>query len=284
MVEVLLPHHLHHQVALDCIAAGKHVSVQKPMSMNLKEADDMIAAAAKAGVYLKVFENFLFMPQIQRAKELVEAGEIGEPITVRMKTIAGTSPDAWKVPVEAYAWRSDRALSGFGPWIGDDGHHMYSLAWYFMGMAEEVHAFAGETRSPSGGVSDVPCVVSWKHADNRYGSWEAVRAPELVMNTDYYAADDRLEITGTKGVIWVMRGHGKMFDGPPVILYRDRQVQTFSDIPSGWEQSFMRSTRQFIEALNHGEPPLLTGEQGRDIIRWILSAEESAVTGKNVKV
>jgi len=63
------------------------------------------------------------------------------------------------------------------------------------------------------------------------------------MDTNHYAQDDRIEITGTKGVIWITRGHGKMLDVPPVILYRDRQTRAFSDMPVGWEHSFINSTR-----------------------------------------
>src|SRR5215470_20286006 len=49
LVEVLLPHHLHHPATLAALAAGKHVSVQKPMALNLVQADEMIAAARRAG-------------------------------------------------------------------------------------------------------------------------------------------------------------------------------------------------------------------------------------------
>lgn len=62
VVEVLLPHHLHHDVTIAAAEAGKHVSVQKPMAMNLAEADEMISAAKKASVKFKVYENFVFYP------------------------------------------------------------------------------------------------------------------------------------------------------------------------------------------------------------------------------
>jgi predicted dehydrogenase len=284
LVEILLPHYLHHRATLDAAAAGKHISLQKPMAITLAEADEMIAATRQAGVMFKIFENFVFFPPMQRAKTLIEAGEIGEPITIRIKTTAGTSPDVWEVPASSWAWHHDRKLCGGGAWLTDDGHHMYALAWYFMGLAEEVHSWVGATETALGHVVDVPAIVSWKFPGNRFGSWEAVSAPKLVLNTDYYSADDRLEITGTKGIIWVTRGHGKMLDVPPVILFRDRQIRGFSDMPVGWEQSFILSTRHFIEAYFKGEPPCLTGEQGRDILRWCLAAEESARTGQRARL
>lgn len=284
LVEILLPHHLHYQATLDAAAAGKHISVQKPMALSIAQADEMIAAAKKAGVILKVFENFIFYPPVQRMKALIDAGEIGEPLTIRIKSNSGTSPTMWQIPRYAEEWRFDPARNGGGPLVFDDGHHKFALAWHFMGLAEEVHAWIGATEREPGFVLDAPAIVSWKFPNNRYGSLEVVYSPEMVLDTQHYAQDDRIEITGTKGVIWCTRGHGKMMDVPPVVMYRDRQTFTYSDIPVGWEHSFINSTRHFIDAYFKGEPPSLTGEQGRDLLRFTLSAQESARLGQAIRV
>ena len=284
LVEILLPHHLHYQATMDAAAAGKHISLQKPMALSLAEADEMIAAAQKAGVIFKVFENFIFYPPVVRAKALIEAGEIGDPLTIRIKSNAATSPDQWDVPLAAWAWRFAPEHCGGGPLVFDDGHHKFSLAWFFMGLAEEVHAWIGATEIAPGIVLDAPAIVSWKFPGNRYGSLEVVHSPELVLDTKHYAQDDRIEITGTKGVIWVTRGHGKMLDVPPVVLYRDRRTRTFSDMPVGWEYSFIHSTRHFINAYFEGKPPSLTAQEGREILRFALAAQESARTGQSVRL
>jgi predicted dehydrogenase len=288
LVEILTPHHLHRQHTLDAAAAGKHISLQKPMALSLAEADEMIAATRSAGVILKVFENFIFYPPVMRAKELIEAGEIGWPLTIRIKSNAANSPDAWAVSNDSWAWRFDPGSCGGGPLVFDDGHHKFSLAWYFMdGIAEEVHAWIGQlplSWGNSPGFLDSPAIVSFKFPYNRVGSLEVVYSPEMVVDTRHYAQDDRIEITGTKGVIWVTRGHGKMLDVPPVVMYKDRKTYTFSDMPSGWEHSFINSTRHFIDAYFKGEPPSLTGEQGREILRFALAAQESAHTGQSVKL
>jgi predicted dehydrogenase len=245
----------------------------------------MIAAAKKAGVIFKVFENFIFYPPVQRAKALIDAGEIGDPLTIRIKSNSCTSPTQWEVPGAAWAWRFAPEQCGGGPLVFDDGHHKFSLAWFFMGgIAEEVHAWIGATELAPGYVLDAPAIVSWKFSRNRYGSLEVVQSPEMVIDTQHYAQDDRIEITGTKGVIWVTRGHGKMMDIPPVIMYRDQRVYGFSDMPVGWEHSFINSTRHFIDAYFKGEPPSLTAEQGRDILRLALAAQESARTGQSIRL
>jgi predicted dehydrogenase len=284
LVEILLPHHLHHQATLDAAAAGKHISLQKPMALSVAEADAMIAAAKDAGVIFKVFENFIFYPPVQRAKALIEAGEIGDPLTIRIKSNSGTSPTMWDVPLAAWTWRFAPDQCGGGPLVFDDGHHKFSLAWYFMGLAEEVHAWIGATEIAPDFVLDAPAIVSWKFPNNRYGSLEVVNSPELVLDTSHYAQDDRIEITGTKGVIWVTRGHGKMMDVPAVVLYRDRQVYTYSDMPVGWEHSFINSTRHFIDAYFAGDPPSLTAWEGREILRFALAAQESARIGQAVRL
>lgn len=284
LVEILLPHHLHYQTTLDAATAGKHISLQKPMALTIAEADEMIAAAKKAGVIFKVFENFIFYPPVQRAKALIEAGEIGDLLTIRIKSNSGTSPNTWEVPSTAWAWRFNPEQAGGGPLVFDDGHHKFALGWFFMGLAEEVHAWIGATEIQPGFILDSPAIVSWKFPGNRYGSLEVVNSPELVLDTNHYAQDDRVEITGTKGVIWVTRGHGKMLDVPPVVLYRNRQTYAFSDMPVGWEHSFINSTRHFIEAYFKGEPPSLTAEEGREILQFALAAQESARTGRAVKL
>ncbi len=284
LVEILLPHHLHFQVTLDAAAAGKHISVQKPMALNLAQADEMAAAAREADVLLKVYENFIFYPPVQRAKALIDNGEIGDLLTIRIKSNSGVSPTEWQVPASARAWRLNPEECGGGPLVFDDGHHKFALGWHFMGMAEEVHAWIGRTEIAPGDFLDAPAIVSWKFSNNRYGSLEAVYSPELQLDTRHYAQDDRIEITGSKGVIWVTRGHGKMMDAPPVLMYKDRQTRGFSDMPVGWERSFINSTKHFIDAYFAGEPPSLTGEEGRDVLQFALAAQESARIGKAVKL
>jgi predicted dehydrogenase len=85
--------------------AGKHVSVQKPMALSAAEADEMIAAANKAGVTMRVYETFVYYAPAMRAKDMIEAGEIGEVQAVRMHVNTGTSDTAWKVPLSAQLWR-----------------------------------------------------------------------------------------------------------------------------------------------------------------------------------
>ena len=109
LVDILLPHHLHGEAALAAIAAGKAVSLQKPMTLDLDEADQLVDAAAAAKTPFRVFENFLFYPPIVKARTLVDDGAIGTPLTIRLKSNSGNRQLAWKVPDAAQAWRAGNA-------------------------------------------------------------------------------------------------------------------------------------------------------------------------------
>jgi predicted dehydrogenase len=91
LIEILTPHPLHEAMTMASLAAGSHVSVQKPTAMTLPECDRMIEAAAASGRRLKVFESFVFYPPLVRARELVLEGAIGRPLHFRMKVVMPTA-------------------------------------------------------------------------------------------------------------------------------------------------------------------------------------------------
>ncbi len=285
LVEILLPHHLHLEVGLAAVAAGKAVSLQKPLALNLADADRLIAAADRAGVPFRVFENFIFYPPVVKAKELVDAGAIGEPLTIRIKSNPGSRRFAWEVPAAAQAWRQDRAQAGGGPLAFDDGHHKFALAWHFMGPAEEVHAWIGRTVAEDGFVFDAPALISFRFPRQRCGNLEIVYSPDLEVLTEHYAQDDRVEITGTEGVLLINRGHGQLGRGVvPLQLYRAGAWTDYRDLETGWERSFVHATRHGIEALRRGAQARLAGREAREILRFALAAQQAAATGAAVRV
>ena len=285
-VDILLPHHLHAEAALAAMDSGKHVSLQKVMTPTLAEADRLVERSRTASGVFRVFENFIFFPPVMKAKALVDAGAIGTPVSLRIKSNPGRSATAWPVPAYADAWRQDRKSNGGGPLAFDDGHHKFALGWHFMGQAEEVHAWIGTTPRREGGTIDAPGIISWKFPGNRYGNLELAYSPDLDIVTIHYPQDDRLEITGTAGVITISRGHGRIVEGPALTLHAGGREEAFSfpDAELGWEASFVHSTRHWIEALRAGTPPRLTAEEGRAVLAFTLAAEFSAELGRAVRV
>ena len=282
LVEILLPHDLHLNAALAAINAGKAVSLQKPMCPSIEEADELVEAASVSDRPFKVFENFVFYPPVQKAKRLIEDGAIGEPLSIRIKSNPGTSRTEWKIPKGANEWRQAKNRSGGGPLVFDDGHHKFALAWHFMGNPESVHSFIGSTVRRDGFEFDAQSIISFKFPNNRIGNLEIVYSPELEIDTRHYAQDDRVEITGSKGVIWINGGHGRLGEAPPVVLHCDGQRTEFRDVATGWEQSFVLSTRHYIEVLKKGGRPVLTADEARQVLRFALAAEQSARDGMAV--
>ena len=281
LVEIIVPHHLHFEVASCAIAADLHVSLQKPLALNLHDADRLIAAASASPKVVRLYENFLFYPPILKAVELVDAGLIGEPLAIRLKSNGGYSPSAWAIPQSARQWRHDPASCGGGPLLFDDGHHKFALAWLFMGQPVELHSWIGSTEV-GGRELDAPSLVSMRFDSGAVGSLEVVHSADLlIQQTEHYAQDDRLEITGTRGVIWVNRGHGQIGDPPAVASYANGEVKTY-DCPTGWEQSFIGATRSLLDTLRDAAAPILGFAEGRDVLAAALGAQRAAQLGHPV--
>nr|MDO8098182.1 Gfo/Idh/MocA family oxidoreductase [Candidatus Njordarchaeota archaeon] len=284
VVEILLPHYLHCEVAVATAEAGKHVSVQKPMAMNIKEADAMVSAARKAGVKFKVFENYVFYPPHVKAKELMDKKEIGTPSVVVMR-LGNCGIGGWNIPGEVWAWRFNPKLCGGGPVVFDHGYHAYSLATYLLGDVDEVFAWINCT-DVAGLKLDAPALVQWKYkTKGAYGTWITTWSPGCYVSSRFYGDDERLEITGEKGYIFVTRCTGQLLDQPPLILYKaDGKAINYHNIECEWDASFRDSGRHFINCIIEDKQPLLSGEQGKKVLRMGLAALESARMGKPVKV
>ena len=282
LVEILLPHSLHFRTTLKAINAGKNVSSQKPISLSLSEADYLVAAAKASNRQFRVFENFIFHPPVIKAKQLIAEGAIGTPLSIRIKSNLGWSTTAWDIPSGTTAWRQNTTQSGGGPLVFDDGHHKFALAWHFMGNPSEVHAFIGRTEGQGGEILDAQSIVSFRFPGNRIGNLEVVYSPDLEIMTQHYAQDDRVEVTGTKGVLWINCGHGRLGDQPPLVCYHDAKLSTFHDLATNWEESFVLSTRHFLNVLTSGGVPVLAASDARKVLQFALAAQQSAATSQVV--
>ena len=284
-VEVITPHDLHAEMCIAALQAGKHVSVQKPMAMNLTEADAVIGAATRSDTLFRVIENFRYYPPYNKAKEIIDSGEIGEPLSIRMKTISGNARYGWEIPPAAREWRLDPARSGDGPIVFDHGHHIWSLAMYLIGEVERVFAFIGRTELRPGHFLDSPAMVTWKYANlDKYGSWEAVNSEDLMVPSKYAPIDVWLEITGSRGLLWVNHCQARTLDRPPLEMYRDGVMTGFSNIDSDYATSFVKGVDDFVDAVLAGREPELTGREAREVLRLSLAIQLSAKERREVQL
>jgi predicted dehydrogenase len=289
LVELLVPHYLHAGMTLAACEAGKHVSVQKPMALTAAEAGRMVDASEKAGVVLRVYENFRFYPPHVRAKEMIDAGEIGEPQMIRMHVGTGKSESEWKVPLSAWLWRFNEGKCGGGPLIFDHGYHLFSLAHYLMGDVERVYAWMD--KSPVGGgipkqvaKLDAPATVMFQFkSPRRYGVLDFTHTPDMVMDSIYYADDDRVEVIGEKGILFVNRCTARTVDLPPLMMFRDGVTTEIPIDRYEWHDSFIDCTRHLVGVLREGGEPVLDGPTGKAVLQFTLAAHISAREGREVR-
>ncbi len=289
LIELLVPHNLHASMTVQACQAGKHVSVQKPMAMNVSEADRMIAAAQQAGVVLRIYENFVFYPPYVRAKKMIDSGEIGEPKMVRIHVGTGKSKTEWKVPLDAWLWRLKDEQDSGGLLVFDHGYHLFSLAYYLMGPVERVYAWID--RSPVDRLTprriaevDAPATIMFQFkSPRRYGMLDFTHTPEMVMDSVYYADDDRVEVIGERGIILINRCTARSVDLPELMLYRDGETRAIPVDRVEWQDSFIDCTRHMLDILKEGGQPVLDGPTGKEILQFSLAAQISAREGREVR-
>ena len=286
-VEILTPHDLHVPHTLAALAAGKHVSLQKPPTRTLAEFDELVRAAAAADRVLRVFENFAYYPPHRLARRLIEEGAIGTPLSVRIKTALGNPAEGWDIPMSSQAWRVDRERCGGGALTFDHGYHCFHMGQFFMPgvRVERVHAFIHWMRIGEREWIDGPALVSWKYEGDspaRFGSWEAIASIGMRVRSKYYVSDDRIEVHGSEGILWVNRCTGKLLEEPSVVLYRDGETRAFHDLETDWAASFRDGGIDFIEALAEGRAPSQTPAEARATLAFTIAAQRSADEGREV--
>ncbi|MCF5715225.1 Gfo/Idh/MocA family oxidoreductase [Pseudomonas tremae] len=136
IVAITTPNHLHFPMAMAAIAAGKAVYCEKPLAVSLAEANEMRLSAKAAGVVTQVGYNYQHNPVIGLAREMIEAGELGDIVSFQGEF----SEDFMGNPTSPWSWRCEPAHAGGA--LADLGSHLLAMARYLMGDVEAVCADA----------------------------------------------------------------------------------------------------------------------------------------------
>ena len=283
-VEILLPHNLHLPVTLAALEAGKHVSLQKPMCLNMDEARQIVAAAESSDVTFRMVENYRTYESYMRAKEMLDAGEIGDPIGMRVKTVHGKGRGGWDIPQSAAAWRDDRAASGGFNSIMDYGAHITSIIPFFLGNVEKVHAMA-DLSAGADRFTGSRSVITWKHEGSQVlGTWDMNESSEFMIDTDYYPVDEWVELTGTKGILWLTRCTARMTDLAPLMMFKDGKTFSYDDMETDWGDSFRSAGHEFTAGITNGSQPQLDATEAAHTLAISLAAAKSAVEHREVAI
>ena len=137
-VYVATPVHLHAEQAVAAAEAGKHVLCEKPMALTVAECERMNAAATGNGVRLGVAYYRRFYPAVERVREILESGEIGEPVLAQVNAFERFDPE----PGHPRRWLLDKRHAGGGPMF-DFGCHRIEVLVNLFGDVKDVRGLAG---------------------------------------------------------------------------------------------------------------------------------------------
>jgi predicted dehydrogenase len=282
VVDVLVPTPLHADVVTQVLERGFHVQVQKPIARSIADADRMIDAARQTGAVLRVMEDYVCYPPLVKLREVVRSGDIGSPQSMHMK-IVGTARGGWEVNPASYEWQFAQAKDGLGILTFDHAWHQLAVAHWLFGPIRRVFGWVRRTPIGDDFVLDTPASFVWEHHNDVRVTLDISLAAEMYFRSDYYADDERVEVTGTKGYVRCNRISGRGVQEPAVVVYREGEVRSFHALPDLPPDAFAASAANGIAHLRGSAAELLMdGESSRAVLRSLLAALESADLGRPV--
>jgi len=253
-VDICLPHHLHAPAIFDSAAAGKHILCEKPMCISLKEADRIAAAVKKAGITYMSAHNQLFMPVVQEAKRLIEAGEIGRVYWLRSQDcfiVAGAR--------KKWGWRASFKTQGGGELIDTGYHPTYRMIHLAGAPVVDVKAQMGRFNNEIDGEDMAS--VSMRFANGAIGEIFTSWAVNLPHDTHH------IHIIGEKGEI---------FGSNDTLYLKPKGFQQAAKRDFSPVETFEAEISHFADCLREGKRPMHSVEEGRTVLEVILKAAQSA--------
>lgn len=264
VVLIAVPTPEHHDVFLRATAAGKHVYIEKPLALDLTQADRMLAAAVSSSGRTALGFNLRSHRLVRRAHACIRSGVLGRVVALRTVLVGGLS--------ERVPWQRSRVQGGGA--IYELGSHHFDLWRFLLGSeAAEIHA-----HSLSNGSDDSTVAVSARLSSGALAtsilalSGAATHQVEVIgkaatLRFSLYRADSlRLQPVGRlpELINWLAQLPGAV-----------RAARRGGDYLDSYRAHWMR----FLETLSGGEPPA-TVEDGRESLRIALGALESESSGR----
>jgi UDP-N-acetylglucosamine 3-dehydrogenase len=258
-VDICSPNAFHRDQTVAAAEAGKHVLVEKPIARTVREADDMIEAADKAGVVLHVAHNLRYIAPVIAARDFVRSGRLGQIVGIR-SAFGHSGPKDW---APDSTWFFDAELAGGGALI-DLGIHIIDLVRFVTGLeALEVSAMTFGSEA----VEDAAQVIvryEGGAVGSVHASWVARPAPDM-----------SLSIFGTEGTL--------QFDARTPLTFRPATGDKEKiELPSVDSSPYLDFVSDVLRQPVRG--PAATGVDGRAALAIVCAAYESARTGDTVEV
>lgn len=270
---ICTPSGLHARTAMQALEAGKHVLVEKPVSLKLSDCDDMIKLSDKMGLKVGVISQLRFSPAVKLVKKAAADGILGR-ITRADLYMKYYRPQEY---YDSGVWRGTVSLDGGGA-LMNQGIHGVDLIQYLMGNIKSIYA-ESKTRARDIEVEDtLSAVVEFQNG--AVGVIEASTA-------DYPGFPRKIEINGEYGTIileedrivrWTVKGN-KGFEE-----YENKleEIKSCSDPESISAEGHLAQMKDFISGIREDTELLVDAREGRKAVRTILAAYQSSEEKKRI--
>lgn len=267
-VGVITADHLHFEPTMEVLEGGKHVLVEKPLSLDIREAEQMVAKAHEKGVKLAIDYNRRYSKPYLKAKEYIQAGEIGDITNVIMKLSQGGP-----------------ATSAKGKYylLYELQSHSMDMMRHLGGDVTEVSAHMATPRAtePKDGEEVVytSIAISVKYAEERVGtlmaSWDSAFTHPIEF----------VEVCGTKGYMRI----DNIVEGISLYPHNDQTVRMwkpniFDTGALTFDKIFEYRVHAFVDDIIAGREPAPTGLDGLKALQMIEAAIKSFEEKRVVKI
>ena len=272
-IYVATPNYLHEPMAIAAAEHKKHLLVEKPLTISLKAAENMIKAAKKNNVFLMVEQSQRFDPVHQAAKEVLDKGILGRINVIRGR-IGHAGPEYWSKTSD---WFYDKKKSGGGVMI-DIGVHIADLLRWFMGKKVK-EVFADITLLEKKLPVDDNGNILLRFEDGSIGGFECSWTTRpYEVNTFIYGQKGKMTTSlGRTNPVIVTLAKTEQGEDPNCTLQENTP-------PIAAGSSWTNAMHYFIKCITDKQKPFVDGAEGKATIEVILAAYKSAETGKWVEV
>ena len=307
-ISIAAPSKVHAEIAIAAAKAGKHVFCEKPLALDMKDAEAMVKAVEDAGVVNMIGFNFRRVPALCLAKQLIEEGTLGRIYHFR----AIWSQDWLTDPMFPMAWRLRKSMAGYGT-HGDLGAHLVDIARFLIGEIDEVccvqktftkmrpkavfedglFAKAGDEMGEVD-VDDASQMLATFKGQDIMAYFECTR------NGTGHKNQNRIEVAGSKGaIIWDEEKLNELEyynDGDPAHLKGFRRIQVGEGVHPymstwwpvghiiGYGDTFVNEFYDFFMAIKEGKQLTPNFRDGLMCQKVLDAAEQSAMERKWKKV
>src|SRR5437764_14202849 len=246
-VSIATPNHTHFPIARAFAEAGFNVLCDKPLTLDLAQAEELARVVQKTGVVFAVTHNYTGYPLVRQARDMVRAGELGEINAVRACYVQGWLRTRLETTNQKQAsWRTDPKRSGAAGCFGDIGTHAYNLSRFITGLIPEQSSCVLKTFEKGRELDDYGTAL----VRYRNGALGTVIASQISHGREN---DLWIEVDGTKGALeWHQEEPNKLLfrvNGQPHRLYtRDPNAPYMTEtarascrLPSGHPEAFLEA-------------------------------------------